>query len=64
MENRPGAGGSIGTEAVAKSAPDGYTLLASSSGPLSIMPNLQKTPYDPLNDLSPSSGSPRKSRKR
>ncbi|MEK6244354.1 MAG: tripartite tricarboxylate transporter substrate binding protein [Pseudomonadota bacterium] len=53
MENRPGAGGSIGTEAVAKSAPDGYTLLASSSGPLSIMPNLQKTPYDALKDLAP-----------
>ena len=53
MENRPGAGGAIGTEAVAKAAPDGYTLLASSSGPLSIMPNLQKTPYDPLKDLAP-----------
>lgn len=53
MENRPGAGGVIGTEAVVKAAPDGYTLLASSSGPLSIMPNLQKTPYDPLKDLAP-----------
>jgi tripartite-type tricarboxylate transporter receptor subunit TctC len=53
MENRPGAGGSIGTEVVAKAAPDGYTLLAASSGPISIMPNLQKTPYDPLNDLAP-----------
>jgi tripartite-type tricarboxylate transporter receptor subunit TctC len=53
VENRPGAGGAIGTEAVVKAAPDGYTLLASSSGPLSIMPNLQKTPYDPLKDLAP-----------
>jgi tripartite-type tricarboxylate transporter receptor subunit TctC len=53
IENRPGAGGAIGTEAVVKAAPDGYTLLASSSGPLSIMPNLQKTPYDPLKDLAP-----------
>ncbi len=53
IENRPGAGGVIGTEAVVKAAPDGYTLLASSSGPLSIMPNLQKTPYDPLKDLAP-----------
>jgi len=52
-DNRPGAGGSIGTDAVAKSAPDGYTLLAASSGPISIMPNLQKTPYDPLKDLAP-----------
>jgi tripartite-type tricarboxylate transporter receptor subunit TctC len=36
-----------------KSAPDGYTLLAASSGPISIMPNLQKIPYDPLKDLAP-----------
>ena len=53
MENKPGAGGAIGTEAVAKAAPDGYTLLAASSGPISIMPNLQKIPYDPLKDLAP-----------
>jgi tripartite-type tricarboxylate transporter receptor subunit TctC len=53
IENRPGAGGAIGSEAVARSAPDGYTLLAASSGPLSIMPNLQKTPYEPLKDFGP-----------
>ena len=52
-DNRPGAGGQIGTDAVVKAAPDGYTLLAASSGPISIMPVLQKTPYDPLKDLAP-----------
>jgi tripartite-type tricarboxylate transporter receptor subunit TctC len=52
-DNRPGAGGAIGTDAVAKAAPDGYTLLAASSGPISIMPVLQKTPYEPLKDLAP-----------
>jgi tripartite-type tricarboxylate transporter receptor subunit TctC len=53
IDNRAGAGGSIGSDTVAKSAPDGYTLLASSSGPISIMPNLQKTPYDSLKDFAP-----------
>ena len=52
VENRPGAGGSIGSDVVAKAAPDGYTLLAASSGPISIMPHLQKTPYDPLKDFA------------
>ena len=53
IDNKPGAGGMIGTDAAAKSAPDGYTLLAASSGPVSIMPNLQKIPYEPLKDLAP-----------
>ncbi len=53
VENKPGAGGAIGSEQVAKAAPDGYTLLAASSGPISIMPNLQKIPYEPLKDFAP-----------
>ena len=53
VENRPGAGGLLGSDVVVKSAPDGYTLLAASSGPISIMPNLQGTPYNPLKDLAP-----------
>jgi tripartite-type tricarboxylate transporter receptor subunit TctC len=52
-DNRAGAGGSIGSDIVAKSPPDGYTLLAASSGPISILPTLQSTPYDPLKSFAP-----------
>src|SRR3954462_7344646 len=52
VDNRPGAGGSLGTDIALRSAPDGYTLLAASSGPASSMPSLQKVPYDPLKDLT------------
>ena len=52
IDNRPGAGGSLGTEIAARSAADGYTLLAASSGPMSIMPSLQKLPYEPLKDFT------------
>ena len=53
MDNKPGAGGAIGTDTVARAAPDGYTLLGCSSGPMSVMPNVQKTSYDPLRDFAP-----------
>ncbi len=51
MDNRGGAGGSLGTELFARAPADGYTLLAASSGPVSIMPSLQKLPYDPLKEF-------------
>ncbi|HZN85356.1 MAG TPA: tripartite tricarboxylate transporter substrate binding protein [Burkholderiales bacterium] len=53
VENRPGAGGSIGSDLVAKSSPDGYTLLIATSSTHSIGPVLQKLPYDPLKDFAP-----------
>jgi len=54
VENKAGAAGIIGTELVAKAAPDGYTLLVSSSGPLAANPGLySKLPYDPLTDFAP-----------
>lgn len=52
-ENRAGAGGTIGTDVVAKAAPDGYTILAGSSGPVTISPLLQRLPFDPEKDLAP-----------
>ena len=53
VENRAGATGSIGTDAVSKSTPDGYTLLVTSSQPIVIAPALFRTPYDPVRDLKP-----------
>lgn len=54
LDSRPGANGEIGTAAVAKAAPDGYTLLLSHLGPTAISPSLRKDlPYDPLKDLEP-----------
>ena len=54
IENRPGANGGIGAEFVARSAPDGYTLLATASGPIVVNPVLYaKVPYDPVKDFAP-----------
>lgn len=54
VENRPGAGGNVGTDAVAKAAPDGYTIGASITGPLVNNTVLyRKLPYDPFRDLVP-----------
>jgi tripartite-type tricarboxylate transporter receptor subunit TctC len=54
IENRGGAGGITGTDAVAKAAPDGYTVAVTSAGALAISFSLQeKVPYDSLKDLKP-----------
>lgn len=54
VENKPGAGGNIGAESVAKSPPDGHTLLVGYNGPLAINPTLfEKMPFDPQKSLAP-----------
>lgn len=54
VDNRPGAGGLIGAEFVAKSPPDGYNLLLGNVATLTIIPNVQKNvPYDPFRDFEP-----------
>jgi tripartite-type tricarboxylate transporter receptor subunit TctC len=53
VENRGGASGAIGMDAVAKAAPDGYTLGFSATSPLVLSPHLTKVPYDPLKDIAP-----------
>jgi tripartite-type tricarboxylate transporter receptor subunit TctC len=52
VENRPGAGGTLGSEQVARAAPDGYTLCIV-SGSYSANPALHKLPYDPINGITP-----------
>lgn len=53
VDNKPGAGGAIGMDAAARSAPDGYTLVLASIGPMSILPARPGLGYDPLRDLQP-----------
>jgi tripartite-type tricarboxylate transporter receptor subunit TctC len=54
IENRPGAGGTLGARAVAKAAPDGYTLMVGHSGVFGIAPSLYANPgYDPRKDFAP-----------
>jgi len=54
VENRPGAGGNLGTELAVKAAPDGYTLIVNSVGPIAVNPTLyRKLGYNPLTDLVP-----------
>jgi tripartite-type tricarboxylate transporter receptor subunit TctC len=54
VENRPGAGGIVGTDAAKNAPPDGYTLTACPSGPFGINPGIYaKLPYDPIKDFEP-----------
>jgi len=53
VENKPAAGGTVATAEVARSAPDGYTMVLAFNGPLSFAPLLQKLPYDVQKDLAP-----------
>src|ERR1700736_4095844 len=51
INNRGGQGGVLGTDAVAKAKPDGYTIAIASAGALAISPSMEKVAYDPLKDL-------------
>jgi tripartite-type tricarboxylate transporter receptor subunit TctC len=53
VENVAGNSGAIGTDRVAKAAPDGYTLMWSGNAAITVLPNLQKVPFDPVNDFEP-----------
>jgi hypothetical protein len=53
MEYHPGAGGAIAADILAKSPADGYTLHITDSGPMTIVPKMKKTPYNPLTDFTP-----------
>ncbi len=53
IDNRPGAGASIGTDMAAKAPPDGYTILVTPGAAVTVNPQLMKVPYDPVTDLVP-----------
>lgn len=53
VENKAGASGSIGIDAVAKAAPDGYTIGFAAISPLTLGPHLGKSPFDPVKDITP-----------
>src|SRR5215510_10457093 len=53
IDNRGGAGGALGTDAVAKAAPDGYTIGIVNAGALAINQSMEKVPYETLKDLAP-----------
>jgi tripartite-type tricarboxylate transporter receptor subunit TctC len=53
VDNRPGASTTLGTQLVAQSTPDGYTLLVATTSTLSVLPNVMKPPYDTVKDLAP-----------
>jgi tripartite-type tricarboxylate transporter receptor subunit TctC len=53
IENRPGGNGAIGTQQVARSEPDGYTILLTTNALMTIVPNIQTMPFDPIKDFAP-----------
>ena len=53
IDNRPGAGGNLATEALIRAPADGYTIMAGNIGPIAVNPSLYKLSFDPLKDLAP-----------